>query len=172
MFRIILLVIISSYVVHSAPRYKWYCEGKGFAVIFPTAYKDTVITIQQVVISRAWTDDDKGNRFVAECKKLTASIPDDQYKRQWKTYHDEILRDFLKSNNLEKTEEERFDIGKYHGIYAILNHRQKRLTCFYRNIIINRYSITLYVIQPRSSIQFKVIKRFFKSAQYNFSLLK
>lgn len=171
MIRIILIIIISVASIHAAPRYKWYCAGKGFLVTFPAVYHDTVLTIQQVVISRAWADDAKGNRFVAECKKLTTSIPNDLYKSQWKMHHDEILREFLKSNNLEKTEEERFDIGKYHGIYAILNHKQKRLTCFYRNIIINNYSLTVYVLQPRSAINFKIVKQFFQSVRYKISYL-
>lgn len=171
MFRIFLIVILSGVGLYAAPRYKWYCAGKGFVVTFPAIYHDTVLTIQQVVISRAWADDAKGNHFVAECKKLTASILTDRYKNDWKKYHDEILYEFLKANHLEKTEEERFDIGKYHGIYAILNHKQKRLTCFYRNIIINNYSLTVYVLQPRSAINFKIVKQFFQSAQYRASYL-
>ncbi|MCX7743585.1 MAG: hypothetical protein N2167_03370 [Flavobacteriales bacterium] len=171
MFRIILIIIISGLGLQAAPRYKWVCAGKGFSVLFPSAYHDTTMTIQQIIISRAYADDAKGNHYVAECKKLMASIPTERYKNDWKKYHDEILKEFVKANHLEKTEEERFDIGKYHGIYAILNHKHKRLTCFYRNIIINNYSITLYVIQPRSSINYKIVKHFFQSAQYRISYL-
>lgn len=172
MYRFFWAFIISVAGLNISSQNRWNCENKGFSVVFPVAFRDTVFQVNDVFISRAWADDQWGNHFVAECKKVSTAIPDELYKKEWKKYHDEVLADFLSANHLEKTEEERFDIGKFHGIYAILNHKSKRLTYFYRNIIIGNRIITVYVIQPRSALNFKIVKRFYQSAKYRKSLLK
>lgn len=153
-------------------QYRWHCEEKGFSVVFPVPFRDTMIHINNILVSKAWADDQWGNQFVAECKKIATTIPDELYKKEWKKYHDEVLRDFLLANHLEKTEEERFDIGKFHGIYAILNHKTKKLTFFYKSIIIRNRIITIYNIQPRDKLNFKKVKGFLRSAKYNVALLK
>lgn len=153
-------------------QYRWSCEENGFSVVFPVAFHDTVFQVNDVFISRAWADDQWGYHFVAECKKIATTIPDEIYKKEWKKYHDEVLRDFILANHLEKTEEERFDIGKFHGINAILNHKTKKMTYFYKIIIINNRIITIYNIQPRDKLNFKMAKRFLRSAKYNVALLK
>jgi len=172
MYRLFLAFIISVSGFNVSSQYRWNCEEKAFSVVFPVAFHDTLFQVNDVFISRAWADDPWGNHFVAECKKISTTIPDERYKNEWKKYHDEVLKDFLTANHLEKTEEERFDVGRFHGIYAILNHKTKRLTYFYRNIIIGNRIITIYVIQPRSALNFKIAKKFFQSARYRISLLK
>lgn len=172
MYRLFLTFILSVTGFNMFSQYRWKCEDNGFSVVFPIPFRDTVIQINNVLVSKAWADDQCGNHFVAECKKIATTIPVEIYKKEWKKYHDEVLRDFILANHLEKTEEERFDIGKFHGINAILNHKTKKMTYFYKIIIINSRIITIYNIQPRDKLNFKMAKRFLRSAKYNVALLK